>query len=182
VTNLRAELNARGIKSKVRISRDGAVRAVWPTRAGRSRGRIWMRTRCFRIGSIWARLPIRGSIYPGKHEPIIARAVWEQVQNQLAANRHAPRERHQASAPSLLTGLLAMQPTTRTALRARSSTSMVRKWLQTVPHGRQTDLREIVMSTYKRWFPPLLGVDGTAIAPGFALGDKHFECTSYSHL
>jgi hypothetical protein len=40
---------------------------------------------------------------------------------------------------------------------------------------RQTDfslLREINMSTYKRWFPPLLVVDGITVTPGVLLGRK----------
>ena len=48
----------------------------------------------------------RGTIYPGEHEGIIDRAIWDQVQELLEQNRQGKRERSRTSSGSMLTGLL----------------------------------------------------------------------------
>ena len=44
--------------------------------------------------------------HPGQHDPIISRALWDEVQSSLAANRVERRIGGKGRAPSLLTGLL----------------------------------------------------------------------------
>lgn len=48
----------------------------------------------------------RGQIYPGEHEPIIERELWQKVQKNLAENRQGERKRTRTTKDSLLTGLL----------------------------------------------------------------------------
>ena len=48
----------------------------------------------------------RGQVYAGNHEAIIARPLWERVQQQLASNRKARHEGARGRAPSLLVGLV----------------------------------------------------------------------------
>jgi len=48
----------------------------------------------------------RGQVYTGNHEAIIARPLWERVQQQLASNRKARHEGARGRAPSLLVGLV----------------------------------------------------------------------------
>ena len=45
-------------------------------------------------------------IYPGEHEGILSRELWERVQEQLRTNNHAHRNGLRASVPSLLIGLI----------------------------------------------------------------------------
>jgi len=52
------------------------------------------------------RFTIQGSVYPGQHEAILDRKVWNQVQTKLKANLQAPRRRAGQAKKSLLTGLL----------------------------------------------------------------------------
>jgi DNA invertase Pin-like site-specific DNA recombinase len=48
----------------------------------------------------------KGSIYPGEHEGIVDRELWNQVQELLNLNRNGTRERSRAASGSMLTGLL----------------------------------------------------------------------------
>ena len=48
----------------------------------------------------------RGQIYPGKHQAIVPRELWERVQAQLLANNHAHQNQSRAAMPSLLVGLV----------------------------------------------------------------------------
>ncbi len=50
-------------------------------------------------------IPHKGTVYPGNHDPIIERAMWDRVQERLAANVQGQRTVRAASA-SLLAGLL----------------------------------------------------------------------------
>jgi DNA invertase Pin-like site-specific DNA recombinase len=48
----------------------------------------------------------KGVRHPGLHPPVISRTIWDEVQAQLAANRHNSRARTNAKSTSLLAGLL----------------------------------------------------------------------------
>lgn len=45
-------------------------------------------------------------IYDGRHEPIVDRPLWDDVQRQLSANRQVRKVRASAASPSLLAGLI----------------------------------------------------------------------------
>lgn len=49
----------------------------------------------------------KGHVYPGEHDAIVDRALWDQVQAIAADNRVTRRLGSRAKAPSLLTGLIA---------------------------------------------------------------------------
>jgi DNA invertase Pin-like site-specific DNA recombinase len=99
VSRLRAELNAQGIASKQRLSRRGVASGGVPY----SRGALYelLKNRLY-LGEI----TYRGEIYPGQHEAIVERSLWERVQQHLARGRKARREGTRARVPSLLLGLL----------------------------------------------------------------------------
>jgi site-specific DNA recombinase len=44
--------------------------------------------------------------YPGQHEPILSRELWDQVAARLTANNQARRHGKSVSQPSLLSGIL----------------------------------------------------------------------------
>lgn len=99
VDELREELKRRGIVSKVR-----------PGRQGRSHGGI-----PFARGALYHLLQNRlylGEIvhkdkhYPGNHDAIVPKDIWEQAQQITKENRNASTTQYRAQAPSLLAGLL----------------------------------------------------------------------------
>ena len=99
VRNLKAELDAAGIRSKHRIRPDG-------TECGNQR---------FSLGALYLVLQNRtyrgeathkGNAYPGEHEAIIDKPLWDEVQATLAANRVERTARSNSKAGSLLVGLL----------------------------------------------------------------------------
>lgn len=109
VRKLKAELHRAGIVSKVRGTREKPA-------GGNS----------FSSGALYAllrnptyigRVVHHSKTYDGKHKGILKKELWQQVQEQLAANRHKRLNRADAKAPSLLAGLLyddngnAMSPT-----------------------------------------------------------------------
>ena len=98
VRELRHQLEAEGITSKRRIMRDGSVAGGKPI----NRGALYhlLRNRIY-LGEIVH----RDSSYPGEHEAIIERDLWDQVQAILADNINGER-RGTISQPSLLAGLL----------------------------------------------------------------------------
>ncbi len=98
VRELRHRLKAEGITSKRRIMRDGSVAGGKPI----NRGVLYhlLQNRIY-LGEIVH----RDSSYPGQHEAIIERDLWDQVQSILADNINGER-RGITSQPSLLTGLL----------------------------------------------------------------------------
>jgi site-specific DNA recombinase len=99
VAKLRKTLERDGIHSKERTSESGR----------RSGGVLYSR------GALYAMLQnriYRGEIthkddsYPGQHQPIIDRAIWDQVQELFRSNLKAERRHPRSTEPSLLTGLL----------------------------------------------------------------------------
>ena len=99
VRSLQAELKAKGVRSKRRTSRTGKTSGGVPY----SRGALYaiLRNRLY-TGEI----PHRAVSYPGTHEAIVPRDLWDQVQARLTANRKATQAGLKANAPSLLAGLL----------------------------------------------------------------------------
>jgi len=97
VSKLSKELIAQGVLSKQRVSRRGPVSGgvVY------SRGALYalLKNRLY-LGEI----AYRGQIYPGEHEAIIDRVLWERVQRQLNARRKARSQGVRARSPSLLLG------------------------------------------------------------------------------
>lgn len=99
VRDLKADLDAAGIRSKHRIRPDG-------TECGNQR---------FSLGALYLVLQNRtyrgeathkGNAYPGEHEAIIDKPLWDEVQATLTANRVERTARSNSKAGSLLTGLL----------------------------------------------------------------------------
>lgn len=99
VRKLQADLKAREVLSKVRVSGHGRTSGGVPY----SRGALYsiLRNRLY-IGEI----AHRGAVHAGKHEPIVERAVWDSVQQRLTTNSDARRTGTAAKAPSLLAGFV----------------------------------------------------------------------------
>jgi site-specific DNA recombinase len=99
VASLKAELDARGIVSKARIS------AIGKSFGGRpfSRGALYR----LLVNRVYIGQAVhRGRAHPGAHEAIIERALFEAAQTTLSANRITRTNGYQADEPSLLGGLL----------------------------------------------------------------------------
>ena len=99
VSELKGHLEVSGIRSKRRISKTGRIsgEAVY------SRGALYkmLNDRIY-LGEITH----KQTIYPGRHDAIIDRELWNQVHQRLADNLQAERKRPRSTANSLLTGLL----------------------------------------------------------------------------
>jgi hypothetical protein len=96
---LKAELEARGIKSKSWTSASGRLVGGKPF----SRGALYLmlQNRTYR-----GEIVHKGQFHPGEHTPIIDQPLWDAVQAQLdsnAAERNSGTRNHQ---PSLLAGML----------------------------------------------------------------------------
>jgi DNA invertase Pin-like site-specific DNA recombinase len=99
VKRMKARLDERGTKSKVRISAGGVRSGGEPY----SRGALYkiLQNRLY-LGEILH----KGECHPGEHTAIIDRDLWERVQAKLKENALACRHGKNASAPSLLRGLV----------------------------------------------------------------------------
>ena len=99
VRDLQAELKTKGVRSKRRTSRIGNTSGGLHY----SRGALYaiLRNRLY-LGEI----PHQDRSYPGEHEAIIPRDLWDRVQAQLTSNRQAEHAGLRAKTPSLLAGLL----------------------------------------------------------------------------
>src|SRR6202007_3277779 len=95
---LLAELDRRGIRTKVNGRREGQKRGG--IRFGVGPLAHLLKNR-FYIGEVH----YRGEVYRGEHEPILSRAVFEAVQTKLAANAVDRQARLRGSA-AILTGRL----------------------------------------------------------------------------
>jgi site-specific DNA recombinase len=93
------DLKRRGVRTKVQRMRDGS------TRGGTSfvKGRLYhlLKNRIY-IGQIVH----HDKVYPGEHEPIVAREVFDQVQTLLANNAALRASGASSSHPSLLAGMI----------------------------------------------------------------------------
>jgi site-specific DNA recombinase len=99
VQNLKDELDAKGFKTKVRVSRAGNRSGGTPF----ARGAIYhlLRNRLYRGETHHA-----GKYYPGQHEAIVPADVWEKVQAQLDTNHRAHHVKERARVSNLLAGMV----------------------------------------------------------------------------
>jgi hypothetical protein len=103
VSKLRDYLARHQISSKLRTNAQGQKPGGLPY----GRGALYhlLRNRLY-IGEI-----VHGSnCYPGQHEPILSRELWDQGTAQLAANNQAFRRDKSVPTPSLLSGILFESP------------------------------------------------------------------------
>jgi len=96
---LQEELTRRGYRSKRRMKKDGTEWGGCVFSPGALYSILKNRTY---IGEVTH----KGNVYPGEHDAIVDRELWDRVQKQLAENRQGHRTRATAKEPSLLTGLL----------------------------------------------------------------------------
>ena len=88
-----------GLRTKVRCRGDGTSTGGTPF----GRGHIYqILANPLYVGDIRH----KDNVYPGEHDAIIDRELWDAVQNQLSANRIDRRNGTHAKEPSLLAGLL----------------------------------------------------------------------------
>jgi hypothetical protein len=99
VSRLKEYLDQSPVRSKVRLDGAGIK-----TGGGKfSRGALYqlLRNHLY-VGEI----AHQGQVYPGEHEPVIERELWQKVQQQLVKNRQGERKRTRTTKDSLLTKLL----------------------------------------------------------------------------
>ena len=99
VRKLRDELEERGIRSHARITPNG--RNIGGNTISRGNLYLMLQNQAY-IGMAVH----KGTPYPGLHEPIVERDLWNRVQAILAENRVEGRRNSKASRPSLLAGIL----------------------------------------------------------------------------
>jgi DNA invertase Pin-like site-specific DNA recombinase len=99
VRALKQELEAAGIRSKLRLLADGTYFGGQKL----SRGALYLmlQNRIYR-----GEITHKGNAYPGEHQPIVEEALCNQVQATLAENRVDRAARTDAKQPSLLAGLV----------------------------------------------------------------------------
>ena len=98
VQRLKAELDAAGIRSPERLHRDG----------GRSGGAAFSRGKLYNLLAnplFIGHIRHRGQVHAGQHPAIVDEALWQAVQERLAANRRN-RSRRRTAEPSPLAGRL----------------------------------------------------------------------------
>jgi site-specific DNA recombinase len=99
VRALKVRLDAEGIRSKVRISRNGK----------RSGGSLFSRGALYKIlnNRIYrGEISHKGQCHPGEHEAIISGELWDKTQAQLRSDNQGRRNGVSMHSPSLLTGLI----------------------------------------------------------------------------
>lgn len=106
VKKLKDHLDAQRIRSKVRISKSG----------NRSGGVSFSRGALYKLlanRTYLGEVPHKGESYPGQHEAIIDRVLWEKVRKRMAESIRGERHGRNAAAPSLLRGLVYEESGTR---------------------------------------------------------------------
>jgi DNA invertase Pin-like site-specific DNA recombinase len=88
-----------GLRTKARIRADGGRQGGGPFTRGHVNKLL---VNYLYVGEVH----YKGTSYPGEHQGIIDRDLWDAVQAQLARNAVVRRTRSNADAPSLLTGLI----------------------------------------------------------------------------
>ena len=96
---LQEELEAAGIVSKERLSESGRRWGGKPL----ARGALY---RMLQNPIYRGRIAHKDKSYPGEHEAIVPKGLWDKVQQRLFENRVERANSGQSSNPSLLTGLL----------------------------------------------------------------------------
>ncbi len=99
VKRLKAHLDQQGMKSKVRVSKAGRTSGGNPF----SRGALYklLRNRTY-LGEI----PHKEDSYPGEHEAIIDKELWDKVRARMLEGIRGQRHGANAAFPSLLRGLV----------------------------------------------------------------------------
>jgi site-specific DNA recombinase len=131
VRKLRAHLEQRRVLSKVRTASSGQKAGG----GSYSRGALYklLANRTY-IGEV----SHKANAYPGEHEAIIDRELWESVRAKLGENHRARRHRTDTSEPSLLSGLVFDQDGSRyTPSHAVKNGKRYRYYVsQRIIHGR----------------------------------------------
>ena len=99
VRKLKADLDRRGFRSKVRKSGNGRV----------SGGAVYSRGALYRIlqNPIYlGEIHHKGQAHKGEHRAIVSRELWDNVQRQLRSNNQARRSGIRVKSPSLLAGVI----------------------------------------------------------------------------
>src|SRR5215468_2242226 len=96
---LKAELEARGVKSKSWTSASG--RLIGGKAFSRGALYLMLRNRLYRGAIVH-----KGQSHPGEHTPIIDQPIWDTVQEQLAGNTAVRYSGTHTAQPSLLAGML----------------------------------------------------------------------------
>ena len=99
VRALRAELDDEGVRSKRRVFADGTQ--VGGQRFSRGALYLMLQNRVYR-----GEITHKGDAYPGEHQPIVDKALWDEVQAVLAENRIDRATGSDAKHPSLLAGMV----------------------------------------------------------------------------
>ena len=99
VALLKAELDEKGVVSKIRMGANGPISGGRPFMRGALY--LMLQNRLYR-----GEVAHQGKVYPGQHDAIIDVELWQIVQDRLAANRRARSLGIGADEPSLLTGLI----------------------------------------------------------------------------
>lgn len=99
VLDLAETLQRQGIVSKRRTGRDGQAKGGVPFTRGALHHLLSNRTYVGEVAH-------RGKIYPGEHEAIVDRALFDAVQARLAARTNAPLEPGKRGSISLLAGMI----------------------------------------------------------------------------
>ena len=99
VTALARELNDNGYTTK-----------AWVTAKGRTRqGCPWNKSHLYRLLNnpiLIGRVSHKGDTFPGEHEAIIEKSLWDKVQEALADNTRLRHDETRSKTPSLLKGLI----------------------------------------------------------------------------
>jgi site-specific DNA recombinase len=158
------ELLDRGVRTKLRLFKDGRQIGGVPLTLGPLSHLL---NNPVYVGEVRH----KGTNYPGQHEPIISRELWDQVQAGLASNRVKRRIGGWGGAPSILTGLLydqAGRPMSPTAAakgarryryyvsRARSGEKLAAKDKVKIPAG---ELERAVIEQVVGWLERGGGTD-----------------------
>ena len=129
VSALLDELHAAGIVTKIQHQRAG-IRGGVPFARG---GLYHLLANRLYIGEV----AYQGSIYPGEHEAIVERTLWDAVQAQLARNASNRSTTTNAKSPSLLAGLAYDAQGRR--LSASHAVKSTRRYRYYITHGSQLD-------------------------------------------
>ena len=172
VRDLADYLDSQGIRSHRRATQSGKM--VGGHRIGRGSLYLMLQNPIY-IGMVVH----KGTTYPGLHQPIIDKTVWDQVQAGLAKNRVDHRSQTRARVPSPLAGLVFDSSGERlTPTHAKRASLRYRYYVsQTLVIGRS---KSDVAS--KRWRISAIELENAVVATLNAFLDDQGELTSIFEL
>jgi len=92
------------------LNEEGHTTKSWTTKAGKHRaGKPWNKVLVYRVLNnplYIGEVTHKGERYPGEHEPIVPRRLWDQAHSILERNGHARGVRTRAKTPALLRGII----------------------------------------------------------------------------